>query len=498
MRVFLITMLAICAAVLAPQAQASWVEVESENFIFRGDVNPKDGEALVRDLETFRANVLRLVGTTGKPERVKVPLYSVKNKRMLKSVYGTDNIGGVYTTDFRGPIFLLSSQGGFGRGKEARYIAFHEYSHHLLAAYTEDHYPRWYNEGFANYLATFEYKKGQFAIGAPKQAYGPVLANKNWLPMKTILSSVTRYPFNFKDNSRNADFTRGLYYGQSWLMVHYIQNNSELSKNFTKYITALNAGEAALPAFEKTMGMSPEAFGKEVRAYHKKNRFGSAIFKSEFGPGSFEVSVKRISKEDGLRHLADVTLAFSANDTKFTRTRAAYDKAEKALGLTAPILVGRADMAMAEEDYDGAERLVAQALALEPDNLEAHRIGGASHIQRHKMGYGNVDNLVAGRKHLKAVLAQIPDDPSANYFYALSYSDRRPPPADAVASAKTALGYYRDNNFAGTNLSMAQVLMNAGDYDGAYKPVKTASIWGYDRGTRSSAKSMLSYIESQR
>ena len=478
-------------------ASAKWVEIESENFIFRGDVSVKDGEYLIRELEGYRANILGMYGLVGKPEVVKVPVYSVKNSKMLKAVYGTDNVGGVYTTDFRGPIFLLSSQRGFGNGKEARYIAFHEYSHHLIAAYTATKYPLWYNEGFANFLATYQHRDATFTIGAPKQVYGPVLQQKKWLPMEAIIGSVKRYPFSFSDNSVRAGNTASFFYAQSWLAVHNIQSDPDLSKKFLVYLKRLNEGEDSVTAFEESMGMTLEQFEKRLRAYVKRNRFSAIKFNATAQPQDFDIEIREISKAEGLRHLADASLAFSANDRGFERTIAAYDKAEKALGLTPAILVGRADMASANEDYEAVEELIAQALALEPGNLEARRVGGSALIRAYESSERGADALTAGRVHLKAVLEQVPNDPSANYFYALSYRQDRNPPADAVSAARSALRYYRDGNFIDSNMNLAQVLFNGGDYAGAKRVAGPASVWGSNLSIRNAAASLLRYIEKR-
>ncbi|WP_017931206.1 tetratricopeptide repeat protein [Robiginitomaculum antarcticum] len=478
---------------LCAQAQAGWVEVRSENFVLRGDLNERDAISLVQDLEGFRYNVLSLYGVTPRPEVVPVPVYTIRDKKTMRSVVGTDNLGGVYNTDLRGPIFLLSSQRGFGRGNEARYIAFHEYSHHLIAAYTGLNFPRWYDEGYANFLATYEQKKGQFDVGAPKQAYGPVLAFKRryWVPMNIMLSSVRGYPFSFTDGGQSAANGRSLFYAQSWLMAHYIITTDGMSPKFAAYIEALNRGEDGIEAFEKHMGMTVDQFDEIIYRYYKSNRFQKVSYTTDFQPDDVKLTVRKMTKAQGYRHLADVTLAFSGAK----RTSAAYDKAEKALGLTAPILVGRADMALASGNYAEAESLIKQALELDPSNMEARRVGGASEIMRYDAGEHTPDSLGLGRKYLSDVLAKYPNDPSANYHYALSYRTDTSPPVEALQAAYNALQYYRSPNYAGSNLNMSQVLFFGGEYEEARRPLVAASVWGPTMRARSAARQMIDEID---
>ena len=101
--------LALC---LASPADA-WVEAESENFILRGDLREGDAEKLLRDLEGYRANFLRLVGTTSGSERLKVRIYTVPSADGLEDLSGRRNAAGVYSTDLQGPVFLLTTESGF-------------------------------------------------------------------------------------------------------------------------------------------------------------------------------------------------------------------------------------------------------------------------------------------------------------------------------------------------------------------------------------------------
>ena len=495
--IFLRSLILFIIIAVSPHAHAAWVEVRSENFVLRGDLGERDAVDLVKDLEGFRYNVLSLYGVKPRPEIVPVPVYTIRNDKTMKSVYGTDNVGGVYTTDLRGPVFLLSSKRGFGRGNEARYISFHEYSHHLLAAYTNENFPRWYDEGYANFLATYEQKKQVFTVGSPKQAYGPVLALKRrqWFPMKTMISSVRRYPFSFTDNSRSASLGRTLYYAQSWLMAHYIITTDGMAPKFSAYIDALNRGEDAIEAFESNMGMSIEEFDDIIYKYYKSNRFNSVSYTTDFNPDNVDVKVRKMSKAEGNLHLADVTLAFSGNDNKFERTTAAYDKAEKTLGPTAPILVGRADMALANGEYAQAESLIKQALALEPNNIEARRVGGAAEIMRYEDGEHTAQSVDLGRKYLREVLDKYPNDPSANYHYALSYRSSSEPPLDAMQAAYDALQYYRSPNYAQSNLNMSQVLFNGREYEEARKPLVAASVWSRSPAARRGARQMMNEID---
>jgi len=115
---------------------AKAIEIRSENFIISGDMRQKDGENLLRDLEVFRKNIFKMLGVNGAPEIVPVKVYVAKNEKAMKYVTGTAGFGGVYTTTHNGPSFVLNGKHGFKKGGGARHIALHEYTHHIVGAYT--------------------------------------------------------------------------------------------------------------------------------------------------------------------------------------------------------------------------------------------------------------------------------------------------------------------------------------------------------------------------
>ena len=197
-------------------AFAKTIEIKSENFIFVGDVREKDGRALILELEQYRQAILQIIGIKDiKSETIPVRIYAARNSKQLKLLTGRTDIGGVYKSTIDGPVFILNAKSGFTRGKRARYIALHEYTHHLLAAYTKDRYPLWFNEGLADYYATFEVTKdGNLVIGRPYNPYGYPLSQQTWIPTNIIVNSVNNYPYKSTGRSARGMSTADFFYAQ--------------------------------------------------------------------------------------------------------------------------------------------------------------------------------------------------------------------------------------------------------------------------------------------
>ena len=497
MRLFLSVLLTL---ILCPSLGfAKNLEIRSENFIITGNVSKKDGKALLRDLELFRKNVFKLLGVNGAPEIVPVNVYIAKNTKALKGITGVGGLGGMYTMTHNGPAFVLDGKNGFKRGGGARHIALHEYSHHIVGAYTQLDYPLWYNEGYANYLATFSYKNGIFRVGDPYDPYATTLREKNWMPMTVVLGSMHKYPFNMGDTSKVGSQTISQFYAQTWLAVHYLKNEEKYKGALTDYVRRLNEGESSLPAFKAAMGLTPEAFEAELRAYFKKNRYNVTRFKTTDDHMAQPIVTTLTPAQ------AEMAKLMAMKQFTFTNERRdivlkAFDKYEAKYGVSAETLTARADLmaynASTLKSYAAAREIVEKALELTPEDKQANAI--AAMILVHQIGRdlgGTKDDLKAARNYAKKALSKDSQMPLANYAYALSFHGEERPPQSALNAAGYALDYYRDKGFMGSNLGLAGILMNGGDYKEALPPINRAITWTKDPTMRMAAQTMRQYIK---
>ena len=91
--------------------------------------------------------------------------------------------------------------------------------------------------------------------------------------MTIVLGTMNKYPFNIGDTSKIGRQTQAQFYAQTWLTVHYLRNEEKYKGKLADYVQRLNKGEQSLPAFEAAMGLTPEAFEVELKAYYKKNKY---------------------------------------------------------------------------------------------------------------------------------------------------------------------------------------------------------------------------------
>lgn len=491
----------IIAALMPMTSIAKDIELTSENFVLTGDLRQKDGEGLLHDLELFRKNVFKVLGVNGAAEIIPVRVHIAKNEKALKAITGNGGYGGIYTMTHNGPAFVLNGKNGFRRGEGARHIALHEYTHHIVSSYSEWDYPLWYNEGFANYLATFTYKDGVFRVGDPYDDYAYSLRQKIWMPMTVILASMEKYPFDFSDRSKIGLQTQSQFYAQTWLAMHYLRHEEKYKGKLVEYVRRLNRGEKTIPAFEAAMGVTPEEFETELKAYFKKNKY--KVTKFTTADEDIPAPALRIltDKEAEIARLSAMR-SFVFTPGRSVTVIKAYEAYETEFGKSADTLLAKADLkallARKNEDYEAARDLAEEALTLEPDNVEANVVAAAILVHQYGRGLGGrAADMKIARKYAAKALRHDSQMPLANYSYALSYKDSYAPPENALNAANYALDYYRDKSFMGPNLGLAGILLNGKKYEDAMPPINRAIIWSKDPAMRLSAQSMRKYLERE-
>jgi len=430
MRVFRVWFVGLVFSVIALSfsvvAAAKTVEIKSENFVFIGDVREKDGKALILELEQYRQAILQLVGIKDiRPETVPVRIYAVRNSKELKLLTGRTDIAGVYKSTIDGPVFILNAKSGFKRGKRARYIALHEFTHHLLAAYTSDRYPLWFNEGLADYYATFKVTEdGKLVVGKPYNPYGYPLSQQTWIPTNVIINSVNRYPFDSQNRRSNRMSVSAFFYAQSWLMVHYIKSNEQEHGKMIKYIKLLNSGKRSIPAFTQAFGQTPEQYHAILRGYYRANKFNYITVKPNIDVREHDFALRVMEKSEAVFHQAEAMRFFSSESVKTAKIEAQYDKAAKLLGETPLILAARADLATWDNDYVKATNLMNKALALAPDDMTVLRTAGmVLAFKNQEPETADHAELKQAQEYLKKVLVENPNDKGAkNYLSKVKFT----------------------------------------------------------------------------
>ena len=486
----------------AAPALAETVRVESENVVLYGDVDANHAADFVRQMELYRRMIFALAGKdTNRPDAQKLTVHGFTSDRNLHAFAGRRDIGGVYTNGPAGPLFLSPVKSNRDKSAWANFVALHEYSHHVLHYIVEDDFPRWYDEGFANYLAALQITDELITVGVPAVPSTAGFDRRiGWLDPTVVLGATTRYPTH-TGPGRIRYQKRQQFYIQSWLYVHYLQSHPELGEKLPDYLALLKRGTNPIKAFEDGFGITVADFHELAEAYWDADAFEVVSFKPQGNFLDVDVSVTPISKSDLALAELPAQIAFTNDNTRKVLSKR-IKLAEQDHAGDPAIAGAKAALAMSKKDYSDAITAAGAALASEPDNILLHRILGESHFHRLQSGGANAD-LPKGELwvlpynaefetmvgHFERVLEEKPDDSLALRRMLTAHATSDAPMTQAARDAVAAFedDYTDGETYFAIDLALVhfkdgRVEHACGYYDYANTTLKSRKMESWEKG----------------
>ena len=106
-------------------------------------------------------------------------------------------------------------------------------------------FPSWFNEGLAEYYATFEMENDQKALlGGLQHSHLQFLAQQKMMPLETLFNA------DYQAMHKTGGRQRQVYYAQAWALVHYLmQGNKNRTPQMNQFIELLMNGKDTRTAF---------------------------------------------------------------------------------------------------------------------------------------------------------------------------------------------------------------------------------------------------------
>ncbi|WP_444915291.1 hypothetical protein [Microbulbifer sp. TRSA007] len=290
----------IASAYAAPRGlgEVTWYEVDSDNFRVITDGDPSAVKSLVADLERYRAVALELLDADPKSERLTI--YAAADRDTYANLVGVelaDMTNGLFDTSAEGNYALVNLDGrSVERQLKAREFLFHEYTHFLSYNGNTTHYPYWYSEGFAEFMATMSFpEKGTYKIGSIPSERAMTLMYTGLMPLEDLLRATV---YN-TDAEEKADV-----YAGGWILSHWLMMKSGKQDSFDNFVKAYNDGADPVLALEEALGMSVKEIEKAYVATYKADSFEhfSGAIPADFKEAS--PTIKRLSKRESVSILA--------------------------------------------------------------------------------------------------------------------------------------------------------------------------------------------------
>ena len=276
-------------ALFASNARADWMQASSDHFVIYGDQSEKEIGGFAERLERFNSAMSYLFGKSQEPKPSpsnRVTIFVVSNQTAVREVAGTANryLAGFYLPRAGATVAVIPERlsGGDMKGES---VLYHEYAHHFMVGLSSRTFPRWFVEGFAEFFGSVRFDSdGSIKLGIPTRARAEELAYARPVPIRRLL--------DFDGGASEPTSSYESFYGQSWLLFHYLQMEPERAGQLVKYQQLLASGATALEAAERAFG-DLDKLEQDLESYQRRRRVNVLVIDSKkLGVGP--IAVRRL------------------------------------------------------------------------------------------------------------------------------------------------------------------------------------------------------------
>ncbi|MDJ0709742.1 MAG: tetratricopeptide repeat protein [Woeseiaceae bacterium] len=429
--------------------EREWIEIRSENFKIYSVLGEERSVELLRHLEVMRSSLGDTSETSTWRSGVPTTIVAVDNHDDYVTIGAPENSAGFFFSNLRENAIVIDDS-DVASGIQ---IILHEYAHYLNKQSGRIRYPRWYEEGNAEYLSHSRVRNQAFEYALTPKQHVATLNFMQWLPYSQILETA--------DTSMLGPLDGALFYAQSWLLVHWLRSGDTseqgMQGKLSTYANAVSSGKTPVEAFERAFGIRLEDLEQELARYYLDKQFSSRQVAADTALPGFSTRVRELSVAEARLVLAKMALRFE----NFDQAEIWFDQipannelrahAEAGLGR---VLGYRGDIEGANRRFDKAIHLMAwdfviwmdyaqywaQRIALAPDHktreeytselfhaLEsALTINDATPELNSLMGYAHIakgerDRIVKAIGYLEAAAEGAPHDQASRLLLANAY-----------------------------------------------------------------------------
>jgi tetratricopeptide (TPR) repeat protein len=354
---------------LASAANAEWLEASGDHFVIYSDQDERVVTRFAERLERFHGAMAYVFA---KPQMKpgpsnRVTVFVVSSKSKVREVTGAKNrfTVGMYIPRAGSSVAVIPKlKNASSHEVSGATILHHEYAHHfMIASLTARAYPRWFTEGFAEFFAGVRFKEdGSVLLGAPATYRNAELVYAPEVPIRKFL--------DFDGGSDEKKFTYDSFYGQSWILFHYLQMAPERKGQLSEYQRELASGRSALQAAETVFG-DLGRLEDDLDIYMKRRRLSAMVVDGaaltitpiavrKLRPGEAAMMPVMIESKVGVSPEEALELVPEAREVG---ARYRHDPAVLSALAEAEFDAGNDDAAIAAADA---------ALAIDPNNINAH------------------------------------------------------------------------------------------------------------------------------
>jgi tetratricopeptide (TPR) repeat protein len=468
-------------------AKDKWIQMTTKDLNVVSNAGEDETREIALKIEQFHFIFTKLfgIGTEGFLPVTVIVFKSDGSFKPFKPLYNGKpaNIAGYFQPSPDENLIALTTTGYTEEHPLA--VIFHEYTH-LLNSYTPRQWPIWLKEGIAEVYSTFDLKKKDVTLGMPVSHHVMLLRENKFIPLPTLFAAAHNSAI-YNERSK-----QGIFYAESWALTHYLMygNKGARRPQLVEFVRLIGAGMDSEQAFKQAFQTDTATIEKELRAYIGKDSYPGMIYTLTTVEGEKDVQVHPLSDAEVQFHLGNLLMRTQRMDEAET-----YLKQAVALDASlARPYEGLGFIEMRRNHYDKALDYFKQAATRDSKNFFAHYYY-AEALQNEMQGAFKPETAATMANELRAAIKLRPQFAPSYYMLSFVIQASKGDLKEGLAAIQAAIRLAPQNKYY--LLTLAQYQMNMNDYAAAKKTLAPLLTGDDDPGLKSSAQSIMRYLEYQ-
>ena len=454
-----------------PVGSRDWIEARSSNFRIYSVLDEERTTELLRHLEVMRATLGDATEESTYQAGVPTIIIAVDKRDDYVQIGAPAYSGGYFFSDLRENAILIEDS----NSTEGIQVILHEYAHYLSRRSGRIRYPRWFEEGNAEYLSHSRLRDGAFEFAIAPREHVTTLGFGTWMSTDEILG--------VSDTASLAEIDAAMFYAQSWLLVHYLKTQSQSDETVMEQVVEFSRHKAAgLPpgeAFTRAFGLEPEQLDQDLLKYYLGREFKRRTVPADTALPGFSPQVRQMSRTEAQLSLAQMAMRFENID----RAEEWFEEvlsdnelralAEAGLGRVAGY---RGDIEAANARFDSAIHLMAWDFTIWMDYAQYW-------AQRMSASYGIDERVHTAEKlieSLESALTIADATPELNSLMGFAYLARGRDPDEAIEYLEAAAAAAPHDQ--ASRLLLANAYLYVGRLDDAERVAESVMRFEHEPG----------------
>ena len=333
--------------------ERDWRLLTSENFRVHTVLSDDRTTELLRQLEVMRSALGDANGIATYQAQVPTVIIALDKEADYKAIGAPEPTVGIFFADQRENAIIVQDN------NEVQGVPtiLHEYVHYLQRQNGRSVYPRWYAEGNAEYLSSSRVTDIAYESGLPIKRRMSSLAFSAWLPMTDVLE--------LSDISSLSREQGDLFYSQSWLLVHYLNNQpdtgQDIADKLQRYGELMVGGSGRIEAFEKAFSIQADKLDQLLLQYFLADDFQVRSIPVSTSLADFSPTVETLAVAQVQIALAEMAMRFQNVDAAqewFTQALSNEETKPRAEAGLGTVFGYRGEIAKANARFEAAIYLV--------------------------------------------------------------------------------------------------------------------------------------------